>query len=343
MLVKYGGNVAWNTSDGIEYAFAFNNGVLTLSYNTGGGSPSTVVDPTTRSAGQWYHLAVATDASNNIALFVNGTRVATGSNAITKPTTRTSIEIGATSSQFLNGYLSDARFVIGAEAIDPTSTSITLPTAPLTDVSNTELLCNFTNAGIYDGTGRNVLETVGDAHVENSVKKYGTGSMQFDGTTGYLEAPASRLFDFGDGDFTIEFWMYNQSDSDDRGGIFELYVNDNNYLRLFRQTGNQLEVQVSNAGSRNVDISTSITEDQWTHIALVVNNGTMTVYKDGTSVGSDGLFTLPDLSSAQVLVGLDLLNTARWYTGYIDDLRVTKGVARYTANFTPPAAKLPNL
>ena len=62
---------------------------------------------------------------------------------------------------------------------------------------------------------------------------------------------------------------------------------------------------------------------------------------DGTQVGTDTSFSIPDLSDARVLVGLDLVGTDRYFTGYIDDLRVTKGVARYTANFTPPTAALP--
>ena len=67
------------------------------------------------------------------------------------------------------------------------------------------LLLNFTNAGILDNTGRNDLETVGNAQISTSVKKFGTGSLAFDGTGDYLvtNAPSSDLFAFGTGNFAV--------------------------------------------------------------------------------------------------------------------------------------------
>jgi hypothetical protein len=62
------------------------------------------------------------------------------------------------------------------------------PTNRTTDtaITNTSLLLLAPNAGIFDNTGKNNLETVGNAQIDTSVKKYGTGSMEFDGTGDYL-------------------------------------------------------------------------------------------------------------------------------------------------------------
>ena len=175
--------------------------------------------------------------------------------------------------------------------------------------------------------------------VSTSVKKYGTGSLQFDGVDQYLSIASSADFNFGTNDFTIEGWFYAQSDSDDRGAIFELYASENDMLRVMINTGGVLEFRVQAGGANQMTITTtSWSNNTWHHFAVVNYSGTINCYLDGTSFGSSSSFTIPNLSSAQVLVGLDLFATDRWYTGYIDDLRVTKNRAVYTANFTPPSS-----
>jgi hypothetical protein len=177
--------------------------------------------------------------------------------------------------------------------------------------------------------------------VSTSVKKYGTGSLQFDGVDQYLSIASSEDFNFGADDFTIEGWFYAQTDSDDRGGIFELYADDDNMMRVMINTGGVLELRLRSAGSQVFNITTtSWSNNTWHHFAVVNNGGTINFYLDGTSVGSNSSFTIPNFSFAQVLVGLDLYATDRWYTGYIDDLRVRNNKAVYTANFTPPSAAL---
>ena len=175
--------------------------------------------------------------------------------------------------------------------------------------------------------------------VSTSVKKYGTGSLQFDGVDQYLSIASSADFNFGTNDFTIEGWFYAQSDSDDRGAIFELYASDNDMLRVMINTGGVLEFRMQAGGANQMTITTtSWSNNTWHHFAVVNYNGTINCYLDGTSFGSSSSFTMPNLASAQVLVGVDLYATDRWYTGYIDDLRVTKNRAVYTANFTPPSS-----
>jgi hypothetical protein len=99
----------------------------------------------------------------------------------------------ATDNYYFNGYISNARIIKGTAVYDPTQTTLTVPTAPFTNITNTSLLTNFTNAGIFDNAMKNDLETVGNAQISTSVVKYGTGSMAFDGTGDYLHIRNTAL------------------------------------------------------------------------------------------------------------------------------------------------------
>jgi hypothetical protein len=89
--------------------------------------------------------------------------------------------------------------------------------------------------------------------------------------------------------------------------------------------------------------STSLSLNTWTHVACVRSSGTITVYIDGVASGSVSNST--NLTDTTPTVGtvVDYRNTGSTYMlqGYIDDLRITKGLARYTSAFTPPEAALP--
>jgi len=147
---------------------------------------------------QWHHFAVVRN-SGVTRLYLNGVQ-STSSSSYTGAITVDSI--GYTN---FNGYLSDIRLVSGTALY---TSNFTPPSAPLTNIANTSLLCNFTNAGIFDSTAKSILELVGDAKVSTAQYKYGTGSIVFDGTGDavrvFSSASPSPLFKFGSSDFTIE-------------------------------------------------------------------------------------------------------------------------------------------
>ncbi len=152
LMYKSGGSPNWNTTDGIEYLLTYYQSQFNFLYNNAG-SPTTITSGGSYAPNQWYHVAIATNASNAISLYINGTRVATGTNAITKPTTRTTVRVGVddtTNVNYFNGYISGSRFINGSGAYDASQTTITVPTAPLTAITNTSLLLNFTNGAIFD-------------------------------------------------------------------------------------------------------------------------------------------------------------------------------------------------
>lgn len=291
-------------------------------------------------ANQWVHVAMVRSGST-VTLYQNGVSVATVTTSANLTDGYCTIG-GFISDGYWNGYISNTRVVKGTAVY---TTAFTPPTAPLSAITNTSLLLNFTNAGILDNAMMNDLETVGNAQISTSVKKYGTGSIAFDSTGDGLTRPVSPLFDFGSGSFTVEFWANCVSTSgqgyfvsvwDDVGG------SDANSSWLVRlNSGTILTHIMQGSGTYNTLTSSAISTNTWFHFAFVRNGTTQTMYINGTSVASASVTGAMNTVIRSLRVGYQG-GSANYLNGYIDDLRITKGVARYTANFTPPTAAFPN-
>jgi len=342
-LITYGqaGSTGTSTCDLVINA----SGYLQLAYATGA-APS-LLSPSLIPVNAWTHVAVCRSGST-LSMFVNGTRVSTASTSATVGASGDVVYIGnqwyaiATTRQ-LQGYISNARVLIGSSAYDATQTTITVPTSPPTAVTNTVLLTNFTNAGIFDNTAKNDLETVGNAQVDTSVVKYGTGSMKFDGSGDYLFQPngVNQNFAFGTGNFTIECWLYLNTVSGDQVITDFRAVNDARTTAFsFSTTGTALKVYIN--GNRSLGGTLAI--NTWYHIALV-RNGTgsnnLTAYINGTATGTTATLT-ENLTDTSIQIGAVAGGGVAQLNGFIDDLRITKGVARYTTTFTPPGGPFPN-
>ena len=303
----------------------------------------------TATANSWNHVVVSRSGTgtNQTSIFINGVRTANGTVSDAFSTT-SGCYIGSDYSAggLFAGYMSNLRIVKGTAIYDPTQTTLTVPTAPLTAVSGTSALLNYTNAGIYDNAMMNDLETVGNAQVSTSVVKFGTGSMAFDGTGDGLSTPYNTTYDMGSGDFTYEWWM-NPNSQPSQAGIFVQSPNagafgpiwlvyESGIMRLYATTAN---------GSWNIanqaQISGTIATGTWTHFALTRSGGVWRSFVNGTQywtiTNSGSLYVL----NTSMYIGI-FGDGSRGYDGYLDDFRITKGYARYTANFTPPTAAFPN-
>jgi hypothetical protein len=287
----------------------------------------------------WNHVAFVR-SSGVMRVYLNGKPTVTTSSASSISDTanysNTNLMIGNLTggSEYCEGYLCDGRITTSAlytSAFSP-------PTAPLTAISNVRFLANFTNAGVVDNAMMNNAQTVGDAQISTSVVKYGTGSLKFDGTGDYLQNPSgydsnSNLV-FGTGDFTVEAWIYPlqiklsaiiDSGSGVTANRFSLVLYGNGKIYV----DSNANLLISN---------TTISANTWTFVTVCRNNGTMTMYFNGTSVGSVASTT--NFAETSNRVGMTVDNLG--FNGYIDNLRVTKGFARYSGNFTPPIAAFPN-
>jgi hypothetical protein len=86
----------------------------------------------------------------------------------------------------------------------------------------------------------------------------------------------------------------------------------------------------------------SLSSSTWYHIAIARSSGSTKMFVNGTQVGSTYSDT-QDYTASNIVIGADSYTLgADPFNGFIDDLRITKGVARYTSNFTPPTAAFPN-
>ena len=121
----------------------------------------------TQAANTWYHFAIVRDSSNNIALFINGTRIWSAANYTSNVNSGGSpIKVGAsrhTSGQFFTGYIGSVHVLKGINLYNPTSTTITKPTTgPIVNQTYTSvLLCNNKSSNVDSGPGAVALTVVG--------------------------------------------------------------------------------------------------------------------------------------------------------------------------------------
>ena len=284
----------------------------------------------------WYHVAICRSGSTT-KMFLNGAQVGSATDTTTYINQPSRPMIGANGNGSgnlpFNGYISDVRCLKGTALY---TSSFTPPTAPLTAISNTQLLLNMTNGAIFDNAMMSDLETVGNAQISTSVVKYGTGSMYFDGNGDYLAGPYSPNLDFGTGDFTVELWMYWSGSVSDAGFIGSKTSGGMD----FAFTSSSLRIGRINTAWDST-FSWSPSPNTWYHIAFTRSSGTARAFVNGTQVGSSLSNTNNYYPNGGVYVGVSA-PPDRYTNGYIDDLRITKGYARYTANFTPPTQAFPN-
>jgi len=186
-----------------------------------------------------------------------------------------------------------------------------------------------------DSAGK-VWTTHGNAHVDTAQSKFGGACGYFAGAGGYLSSPNSADFDFGTGNWTIDFWLYLGGDQvataivsgcKSAGGKWAVDVRTDE------------KVMVTWLGADKLLSDAAIPYLAWRHIAAVRNGNTATLYVNGVAQADNDDCTgdTIDSSGEGLVVGRLLTDTDNYYyNGYIDELRISKGIARWTANFTPP-------
>ena len=292
------------------------------------------------SINEWLFTDLQWDGSI-LKFFVNGSLI--GSANTSNSPTNSTLYIGDLGSSWtttypLNGYVSDLKVVSGT----PSGSSI-VPTAPLSSTAS-DLHIKGTYASVIDKSQSSNLKLLGDTTGSTTQVKFAsTKSMYFDGSGDYITTSQQEL---GTGDFTIEGWHYLLSRSNNRNGIFSNY---NSYsagsLGMFagHSSGSSTAYQVAYSGAAfpaSVIQGGTIVYNQWVHFAVVRNSGTMSLYIDGTSVDSISATASLNGVGTNFTIGAPGDNLADGMQGYLQDFRITKGLARYTANFTPPTASL---
>ena len=314
----------------------------TISISSGSNSTAAGAFP----LGQWVHVAVVYN-SGTLSLYVNGTSISlsgttTGRNITdTQPILVSALRQSGSILTGFNwvGYISSVRILKGTALY---TANFTPPTAPLTAITNTSLLLNYTNAGVIDNAMMNNLETVGNAQISTTQSKWGGSSIALDGSGDALSTPANINLAFGTGDFTIEMWVYGStaSNSSTVGGVWPRFFvlgtsQTAGCIESYVLSGTTIYVELFGSGSLTFTASTLL-NSTWNHFAVTRSGTTLRLFVNGTQQTSGTYSTnlnLPATSSSWIgAVSASVGN----FNGYIDDLRITKGYARYTANFTPP-------
>ena len=174
----------------------------------------------------------------------------------------------------------------------------------------------------------------GNAQIDTAVKKFGTGSIEFDGTNSELTLASGLI---GSGDFTIEYFV--QGDTSD-GYHFDF--NGTNRLSIWYEDTTassafeySINVYDTNYRGQTNSLPFATYTGGFNHIAIVRSSGTMKIYINGTSIASWS--NSLDYSDAALTIGNADRSFDKWMEGFIDEIRISN-VARYTSNFTAPTA-----
>jgi hypothetical protein len=176
----------------------------------------------------------------------------------------------------------------------------------------------------------------GDAKLATAVKKFGTASLALDGTGDYLSVASQPDFNFSTNNFTLECWIY-RSVSGAQHNVFDFRTtNTQNAPVIYITNLNSLRYYVNGADRI---IGTTVSAGTWHHIALSREGTSTKLFFNGLQVGSTWVDTT-DYIQSPLVIGSRFDGISGNFNGYIDDIKVSKGVARYTSTFAVPTAQL---
>ena len=304
-------------------------------------------------AGTWYHIALTRDTSNNYKIYINGVQVASGTNSFSVTAATTIGYSEYSGSHYFKGYIDDLRITKGVSRYN---SNFTPPTRPYPDYeeaipadpyySSTSLLLhmdgtNGSTSFIDSGPNALTVTAAANAQISTTQVKYGSASGYFDGTGDSLTIPANTALALGAGDYTIEGWFYSlTSGTSVRGMIdFRTATTGTNGLML-RENGGGFLVYLN---ATLLSTTTGRVANQWQHVALVRKGTTVTLYVDGVSQTTATSSTNLTDNIMRISGFVDTQSDPYAYNGYIDEIRITKGVSRYNSNFTPPTKAYPNV
>jgi hypothetical protein len=197
----------------------------------------------------------------------------------------------------------------------------------------------FTDSSQYTHT----VTANGNAQIDTAQSKFGGASALFDGAGDYLSSADHADYQFGSGDFTIDFWVrfnatagtYIVMTKRPGGATFGEF--------MFLMSAGTLSMYMTTSTSawdiyNGAAFATGITAGAWHHVAVVRSGNNFATYWDGTQVvTTTNAGSLAAASGVALGIGGDI-DAGLSMNGWLDEIRISKGVARWTSSFTPPAA-----
>lgn len=318
----------------------------------------------------WTHLAFVRNGQAN-TIYINGVSSASGtatSAAIDSGSANT-LEFGSWRMQGTttnNNYFADIRVTIGVARYTNT---FTVPTQPFPDIYRAPQITQNALANgdpywqnvvmLLHGDGQNGSTQIVDSsqyatqfsaigtspNISTNYVKIGNASIYFPGSssalTNYLASPVSSAYNFGTKDFTIECWFYGTSANAGNGGLISGINGTAFQWSLYVTTTPAIAFYT--AGFAIGVSSSTISFSTWYHIAVVKYGTTITLYLNGVSVGTPATLSASlDASTTANSILLGTMGANTGFTGYLSQVRITIGGARYTSAFNPPIFAFPN-
>lgn len=301
--------------------------------------------------GNWHHYA-ATRSGSNLELWVDGISRATGTTSATPSQVGLVLAIGHDHLDQANknfvGRIDGLRVTKGVARY---TTAFTPPAAAFPTTNGDP---EFANVSLL------VQENLADESLNGLTITWPSGFSQttdnVSGTYGILVSgngtavravlPNDSALDLGTGDFTIEGWF--KVGSPDNYGSFLHNTWNTSWVAAFAVgmpfIGGKCRLAVNNTTNFNVDGTSDLRDNQWHHVAATRSGTTVRLFVDGVVEGTGTSSNSLSWANAHMcdVTGQYANNNDNEWGGVFDMFRITKGVARYTANFTPPTQELPN-
>lgn len=315
-----------------------------------------VTSTTNVTSGVWHHVACVS-INNEKRVYFNGVLMGRAVQATAAGPYQ--IKIGRSYGYWANSastaYIDDFKLVRGksiytADFVPPTSALTNGTTSATPGI--TVLLLNgngssgsqsFVDSG-HKNLSLSVYGTSGEISINTTQKMYGTGSILFSDGRLYLTSPDSNNFNFFNSDFTIECWIRPISVNSGNKSIFSKRSSTSSYAGAYFGVYNgQLQFLANQSSGWEVEITStaSLSTNTWYHVAATRLNNTFKIFINGTEEGSQ---TVADFvissNSNNMVIGAGSAAGGQEFIGYIDDLRIIRGVSLYNYNFTPPSSEL---
>lgn len=220
----------------------------------------------------------------------------------------------------------------GGGGTDPNFSSVT----SLLHFDGADASTTFTDVKGKTWTG------AGNAQLDTAFSKWGTAALLLDGSGDYIWTAHSSDFT-PDVDFTFECWVRTQN------------IGSIRVIATKRGPSTGWQFQIDSSGTLSVNFwgtyaggvaaattVATLSINTWYHVAFTQTGGTWRVFIDGVLSATASPAGTHSASTTQLALGYDQIALSRFFIGHIDDVRVTRGVARYTSTFTPPSAAFPD-
>ena len=300
----------------------------------------------------WNHIAV-TRVSGYMTAWLNGSSVLILANSIGFSTGQLVIgKNGPTNTLNFAGFISDFRIVKGQSLYNGNFNPPVAPLKPIDTTTSTSLLLNFKNISILDSSIQHNIITINSATISNSIIKYNSKSVFLSGVADSLRIIPNSVIGYALGtlDFTVEMWINvsPQTQFPNATNLQAATVRSIFDMRTTNTANNGFDIFLNNTGTISVSTlntiwiygTTFINTNIWYHLALVRKSNVFTLYLNGIPEGSTFTSATPNFTNPTMNIGFGAAGVG-YFRGYIDDLRITRGVARYSSAFLVPQKSLP--